>query len=138
MNLTKVKAWINFQENVKQCRSLLDEAALSAKQTKQHRKRSIEIEVKGLEMEKNQKQLELELAKLEDVAQAKEKTEIAKLEVKLAKAEYSELVLLNAQSSSHSGHVSGLAFGITSNTSSLTPPRASTQSTRLLSCPRKL
>ena len=55
------------------------------------------------------------------------KTEIAELEVKLAEAEYSELVMLNAKSSSHSGHVSGLAFGITSNTSSLTTPCASTQ-----------
>ena len=105
-------------------------AALAAKQTEQQRKRSIEIEMKRLEMEMSQKRVELELAKLEadrDIAEARERTEIAELEAKLAEAEYSE-PMLNAKSSSHSGHVvSGLALGIASNTSSLTTLPASTQ-----------
>jgi len=104
-------------------RATAAKAELAAKQTEQERKRSIEIEMKRLEMEMSQKRVELELAKLEadrDVAEAKERTEIAESEAKLAEAEYSEL-MLNAQSSSHSGYVvSGLALGITSNTSSLT------------------
>ena len=111
-------------------RTAAAKAALAAKQTEQQRKRSIEIEMKRLEMEMTQKRVELELAKLEadrDVAEARERTEIAELEAKLAEAEYSEL-MLNAKSSSHSGHVvSGLALGITSNTSSLTTLPASTQ-----------
>ena len=110
-------------------RTAVAKAALAAKQTEQQRNRSIEIEMKRLEMEMSQKRVELELAKLEadrDVAEARERTEIAELEAKLAEAEYSEL-LLNAKSSSHSGHVvSGLALGITSNTSSLTTLPAST------------
>jgi len=74
----------------------------------------------------SQKQLELELVRLEaekDIAEAKEKTEVARLEVELAGNEYSEL-MFNANSSSHHGRVlPGLAFGKTSSTSSLmTPP----------------
>ena len=111
-------------------RTATAKAALAAKQTEQQRKRSIEIEMKRLEMEMSQKRVELELAKLEadrDVAEARERAEIAELEAKLAEAEYSEL-MLNAKSSSHSGHVvSELALGITSNTSSLTTVPASTQ-----------
>ena len=111
-------------------RTAAAKAALAAKQTEQQRKRSIGIEMNRLEMEMSQKRVELELAKLEadrDVAEARERTEIAELEAKLAEAEYSEL-MLNAKSSSHSGHVvSGLALGITSNTSSLTTLPASTQ-----------
>ena len=111
-------------------RTAAAKAALAAKQTEQQRNRSIEIEMKRLEMEMSQKRVELELANLEadrDVAEARERTEIAELEAKLAEAEYSEL-MLNAKSSSHSGHVvSGLALGITSNTSSLTTLPASTQ-----------
>ena len=95
-------------------------AALGAKQTEQKRKRSIEIEVKRLEMEMNQKQLELEIVKLDvekDVAEVKERTELAKLEAKLAENEYSEL-LFDANSSLHHSCVPpGLAFGITSDTS---------------------
>ena len=44
----------------------------------------------------NQKQLELEMAKLEaekDVTEAKERTEVAKLEAELAQNEYLELML---------------------------------------------
>ena len=51
----------------------------------------------------NQKQLELEMVKLgaeKDVADAKERTEVAKLEPELAENEYLEL-MLNANSSSH-------------------------------------
>jgi len=68
-------------------RTAVAKAALAAKQTKQKRKRSVDIEVKRLEMEMNQKQLELEMVKLEaekDVAEAKERTEVAKLEAELA------------------------------------------------------
>ena len=98
-------------------------ASLAAKQTEQKRKRSIEIEVKRLEMEMSQKQLELELVKLEaekDVAEAKELTEVTKLEAELAENEYSEL-MFNANSSSHHGRVPpGFTFGKTSGTSSST------------------
>ena len=81
-------------------------------------------------MEMNQKQLELEMAKLEaekDVAEAKERTEVAKLEAELAENEYSEL-MLNANSSSHHTRLPpGLTFGNTSHTSSLTTPPTSVQ-----------
>ena len=104
-------------------RTAVAKPALAAKQTEQKRKRSIEIEVNCLEMDMRQKQLELELVKLEaekDVAETKERTEVAKLEAKLAENEYSEL-MFNANSSSHHGRVpQGLVFGKTSSTSSLT------------------
>ena len=110
-------------------RTAAAKAALAAKQTEQKRKRSIEIEVKCLEMEMSQKQLELEMVKLEaekDVAKVKERTEVAKLEAELAENEYSEL-MFNTNSLSHHTRVPpGLAFGITSNTSSLTTPPTST------------
>ena len=73
----------------------------------------------------NQKQLELEMVKLgaeKDVAGAKERTDVAKLEAELAKNEYLEL-MLNANSSSHHSHFPlGLAFANSSNTSSFDDP----------------
>ena len=53
-----------------------------------------------------------------EVAEAKERVEIAELEAKLLEIEYSEL-MFNANSSLHHNHApSGLAFGITSDNSS--------------------
>ena len=81
-------------------------------------------------MEMNQKQLELEMVKLEaekDVAEAKERTEVAKLEAELAENEYSELMLNANSSSHHSRFPPGLAFANSSNDSSLTNPPTSAQ-----------
>ena len=68
----------------------------------------------------HQKELELEMAKLEsekEVAEAKERVEIAELEAKLLEIEYSEL-MCNANSSLHHIYApSGLAFGIASGNS---------------------
>jgi len=86
--------------------------------------------VKRLEMEMNQKQLGLEMVKLEaekDVAEVKERTEVAKLEAELAENEYLEL-MFNANSLSHHTRVPpGLVFETTSYTSSLTTPPTSAQ-----------
>ena len=111
-------------------RTAAAKAALAAKQTEQKRRRSIEIEVKRLKMEMSQKQLELEMVKLEaekDVAEAKERTKVAKLEGELAKNEYSELMLNANSSSHHSRFPPGLAFANSCNSSSLTTPPTSTQ-----------
>ena len=81
-------------------------------------------------MEMNQKQLELEMAKLEaekDVAEAKERTEVVKLEAELAENEDSELMLNANSSSHHSRFPPALAFGNTSHTSLLTTPPKSAQ-----------
>ena len=76
-------------------------------------------------MQMSQKELELEIVKLEaekDVAEAKERTEVAKLEAELPENEYLEL-MLNANSSSHHSHFPpGLPFANSSNTSSFDDP----------------
>ena len=111
-------------------RTAAAKTAQAGKQTEQKRKRSIEIEVKRLEMEMNQKQLELEMVKLKaekDVAEVKERTEVPMLEADLAENEYSDLIF-NANSLSHHTRIPpGLAFVITSNTTSLTTPPTSAQ-----------
>ena len=80
-------------------RIAVEKAVLVEKQTEQKRMRSIDLRIKLLELEMRQKQFEfqhqLELAKLEaerQVDEAREKTEMAQLECKLAEHEYSCLL----------------------------------------------
>ena len=82
---------------------------LYEKQTEQKRTRAMETRVKLLELEMKQKQLEFqhqfELAKLEaekDVEEARERTEMAELECKLAERELSGLLSEENRSERHS------------------------------------
>ena len=84
---------------LERARIAFEKAVLIEKQTEQKRVGSVDLRVKLLELEMRQKQFEfqhqLQLAKLEaerQVDEAREKTEMAQLECKLAKHEYSCLL----------------------------------------------
>ena len=116
-------------------------ASLMEKQTELKRKRSVEIEIKRLEMKMNQKQFELkqelELAKLEAVrpiSKAREKAELAELEAKLAEAEFSQLLLYGDSSPSRAFN----PVELTRVTSWHVVPAISTQVSTFPATPRRV
>ena len=120
-------------------------AALMEKQTELKSKRSVEIEIKRLEMEMNQKQFELkqqlELARLEadrDISYAKEKAELAELEAKFAEAEFLQLLLNGNLSPRRTFNSVELTPGITPVNSSLVVPSVSTQASTFPATPRRV
>ena len=116
-------------------------AALMEKQTELKRKRSVEIEIKRLEMKMNQKQFklkqQLELAKLEadrDISKAEEKAELAKF----AEAKFSQLFLHGDLSPSRALNPVELTPEITPVTSSLVVLAVSMQASTFPATPRRV
>ena len=84
---------------INQAKIAVEKATLIEKQTEQKRARALETRVKLLELKMKQKQFEfqhqLELAKLDaemEMEEARERTEMAELECKLAEREFSGLL----------------------------------------------
>lgn len=84
---------------INQAKIAVEKVTLIEKQTEQKRARALETRVKLLELEMKQKQFEfqhqLELAKLDaekEMEEARERTEMAELECKLAECEFSVLL----------------------------------------------